>query len=97
MEYIPNQPIHFGQLSNTNWEEIGLLYLFFKHIYLKYLNLGKIISFDVLINNWDRFPLIWNNDGNFENLLFTNNNEIRGLFPIFSFYFPFLKLFGYSN
>jgi hypothetical protein len=32
-------------------------------------NLGKVISFDVLINNWDRVPLIWNNDGNLGNVL----------------------------
>ena len=38
----------------------------------------KIIVADVIINNWDRLPIIWDNDGNAGNLLFqftkTNSN-----------------------
>jgi len=33
--------------------------------------LGGMLLFDVLINNWDRLPLIWDNDGNGANFLFT--------------------------
>lgn len=25
--------------------------------------LGRLMSLDVIVNNFDRFPLIWNNDG----------------------------------
>ena len=32
--------------------------------------LGKIIAADVIINNWDRLPIIWDNDGNATNLLY---------------------------
>jgi len=34
------------------------------------MNLGKILAGDLLINNSDRFPLIWDNDGNNSNILF---------------------------
>ena len=34
------------------------------------MNLGKTIAGDILINNSDRFPLIWDNDGNYSNILF---------------------------
>ena len=27
--------------------------------------IGKICALDVLLNNWDRLPLIWQNDGLF--------------------------------
>lgn len=29
--------------------------------------------FDVLINNWDRLPIIWDNDGNIGNIMFASN------------------------
>eukprot|EP00051_Salpingoeca_urceolata_P001281 m.39733 g.39733 ORF g.39733 m.39733 type:complete len:326 (+) comp11306_c0_seq2:134-1111(+) len=31
--------------------------------------LGHLIAFDMFINNWDRFPAIWENEGNFMNAL----------------------------
>jgi len=34
------------------------------------MNLGKILAGDLLINNSDWFPLIWDNDGNNSNFLF---------------------------
>ena len=34
------------------------------------INIGKIISGDLLLNNPDRFPLIWDNEGNHTNMLF---------------------------
>ena len=33
------------------------------------INLGRIISADLLMNNMDRFPLIWDNDGNYTNTI----------------------------
>lgn len=34
------------------------------------MNIGKMIAGDLLINNSDRFPLVWDNDGNYQNILF---------------------------
>jgi hypothetical protein len=34
------------------------------------MNMGKIIAGDLLINNGDRFPILWDNDGNSSNFLF---------------------------
>lgn len=33
---------------------------------------GRIVAFDVFVNNWDRFPLkgVWTHEGNFNNFLF---------------------------
>lgn len=31
--------------------------------------LGTVLGMDVLLNNWDRLPLIWDNEGNPGNLL----------------------------
>jgi hypothetical protein len=37
-------------------------------------NLGAILCFDVLINNWDRYPLIWKNDGNPNNIIYNTSS-----------------------
>lgn len=34
------------------------------------INIGRIVAGDLLINNMDRFPVIWDNDGNYGNILF---------------------------
>jgi len=34
------------------------------------INIGRIIAADILMNNNDRFPLIWDTDGNYGNILF---------------------------
>lgn len=34
------------------------------------INIGRIIAADLFLNNNDRFPLIWDNDGNYGNILF---------------------------
>lgn len=39
------------------------------------MNIGKIIAGDLFINNPDRFPLVWDNDGNETNLLFEVKND----------------------
>jgi len=37
---------------------------------------AKITVYDAVINNWDRIPLIWDNEGNPENILFTKQKNI---------------------
>jgi len=38
--------------------------------------LGRLIMFDVLINNWDRLPIIWDSkDGNIDNILFQDSEQ----------------------
>eukprot|EP01119_Soliformovum_irregulare_P015304 TRINITY_DN4298_c0_g1_i1.p1 TRINITY_DN4298_c0_g1~~TRINITY_DN4298_c0_g1_i1.p1 ORF type:complete len:382 (-),score=85.13 TRINITY_DN4298_c0_g1_i1:71-1216(-) len=32
--------------------------------------LGRLIAFDMFINNWDRLPCVWDNEGNPKNILF---------------------------
>lgn len=40
-------------------------------------DLGRMLIFDVFINNWDRFPFIWRKDeGNHGNFLFLLENDI---------------------
>ena len=34
------------------------------------INIGKIIAADIVLNNPDRMPMIWDNHGNSTNLLF---------------------------
>jgi hypothetical protein len=34
-------------------------------------SIGKSLVFDMLINNWDRIPAIWSNEGNGSNLMFS--------------------------
>jgi len=39
--------------------------------------IGKMITLDVLINNWDRFPIIWDaEEGNLDNIFFTQSSII---------------------
>jgi len=67
-------------ISGTNFYKANLNELFGKdtlHEHGKKLlfEIGRILAYDVLINNWDRLPLIWDHDGNLENLLFTSNPD----------------------
>ena len=39
------------------------------------INLGKIIAADIVVNNPDRMPMIWDNHGNSSNLLFEINTD----------------------
>jgi len=32
--------------------------------------IGELLAFDLLINNYDRLPLVWNNTGNSGNIIF---------------------------
>lgn len=66
----------------------------------KYLNnkenlqhIGKIMVLDVMLNNLDRIPLIWDNEGNLENLLFSNDGNGNHLvFAIDQAIYPVSKL-----
>jgi len=47
------------------------------------LNLGKILAYDMLLNNWDRFPFLWRKDqGNVGNVLFVRKSVERPLVGI---------------
>lgn len=51
---------------------------------LKTYEIGRLVIYDCLINNWDRFELIWDHDGetNFGNLLFSNGSTNSTAHPI---------------
>lgn len=34
------------------------------------IKLGKVVATDTLVNMVDRYPMLWNNEGNAENLMF---------------------------
>jgi hypothetical protein len=60
-----NQWITRGRLSGT---------LFTSHLLY---DLGRILALDVLLNNWDRLPLLWENEGNGDNLLFIDQTNLH--------------------
>ena len=37
---------------------------------------GKIVAFDALINNVDRIPLLWDNEGNTANLMLSDASKV---------------------
>jgi len=40
--------------------------------YTAYYHMGKMLAYDILINNWDRFPFLWRKEeGNCDNFLFS--------------------------
>lgn len=41
-----------------------------------FISLGRILGIDILFNNYDRVPFLWNNPGNPNNLLFRVNLEL---------------------
>jgi predicted amidohydrolase len=46
------------------------------------VQLGNIMALDILLNNWDRLPLIWDNDGNGANIVFTTSGNQVKIFAI---------------
>eukprot|EP01118_Nematostelium_gracile_P017782 TRINITY_DN7707_c0_g1_i1.p1 TRINITY_DN7707_c0_g1~~TRINITY_DN7707_c0_g1_i1.p1 ORF type:complete len:244 (-),score=63.56 TRINITY_DN7707_c0_g1_i1:158-889(-) len=38
--------------------------------------IGKFIAFDIFVNNWDRLPVIWDNEGNLSNMLISDSTVI---------------------
>lgn len=61
MEYIPSLSITY--MGPQKAERI------FGGNEERLINLGRIFAMDVLINNSDRYPIVWDNNGNPENLL----------------------------
>jgi len=41
--------------------------------------LGQLIAFDVLLNNFDRVPAIWQNNGNLANVMISSDNTVVGI------------------
>jgi len=41
--------------------------------------IGNIMAFDVFINNWDRLPLIWDHQGNIDNIMFSKDGSVKGI------------------
>lgn len=37
--------------------------------------LGRLIALDVVLNNWDRVPVLWENDGNWENIIVSDSDK----------------------
>jgi len=65
-EFIPG--VQFDQFNTENSK-----LLLQSHV-LK--DIGSLIAFDMLINNWDRLPFIWKNDGNPKNIIFDLNQSL---------------------
>eukprot|EP00742_Colponemidia_sp_Colp-10_P004211 GILJ01004493.1.p1 GENE.GILJ01004493.1~~GILJ01004493.1.p1 ORF type:complete len:377 (-),score=56.90 GILJ01004493.1:274-1404(-) len=46
-------------------------------------DLGRIAAFDLLINNWDRIPSVWPNEGNARNIMFgIKSGSVADLEPV---------------
>jgi len=81
MEYIPGTNLYKADLNllfgKDTLHEQGKKFLFEMGMFnIRYNTIGRILAYDVIINNWDRLPLIWDHAGNLENMLFTTNPEI---------------------
>jgi hypothetical protein len=37
--------------------------------------LGEIMALDILLDNWDRIPIIWDNPGNWANVILAKNDQ----------------------
>lgn len=42
-------------------------------------SLGRLMSFDLLINNFDRLPLAWSNEGNLGNVMLSADSSVVGI------------------
>jgi len=40
-------------------------------------DIGRILIYDVILNNWDRLPLVWDNEGNLGNFFWCKNENQR--------------------
>merc|ERR1740121_1799084 len=41
-----------------------------------WVHLGRLMAYDMLINNFDRIPLVWSNEGNFGNVMIDASQSI---------------------
>jgi len=70
LEFVPGLSIQGQEVHDllTGLDEARLLSFWFE--------VGALISFDAIINNVDRAPLLWDNDGNTANLMISNREGI---------------------
>ncbi len=80
-EYIPYSKSleDVSQITSTSemkfvWEQVLLKE---DHLQSIWKTLGQIIVADVLLNNFDRIPVVWDNNGNAGNVFFQLHNKIR--------------------
>jgi len=67
MEFIPGKEFSSADIKN-------LLLPGTEEARVNCFSIGKLIAFDVFINNWDRLPIIWDSkEGNVDNIFFSNN------------------------
>jgi len=61
--------------------------------------IGHIIAFDMFINNWDRLPIVWQNEGNLGNLFVQNvdKGKIVGIDQAVTCIHPVVNKVGYEN
>jgi hypothetical protein len=71
-EYVPNLILYDFGISRAD--------MIFKEQNFKsreiFMSIGKILAVDVLFNNYDRLPWLWDNPGNPNNLLFRVNMDL---------------------
>jgi len=69
MEFIPGSEFSSADFKN-------LLKPGTREARIRCFGIGKLIAFDVFINNWDRLPIIWDSkEGNVDNIFFSNNTS----------------------
>ncbi|XP_065182761.1 uncharacterized protein LOC135813598 isoform X2 [Sycon ciliatum] len=44
-----------------------------------FFGLGRILALDMLMNNWDRLPVLWENEGNPNNIIFSPHGVAWGI------------------
>ena len=45
-------------------------------------SLGRVLAMDMLVNNFDRFPLVWDNEGNAGNVMLTPLDDVGVVPPL---------------
>ena len=48
-------------------------------LFLLDLPIGRILTLDLLLNNWDRLPIVWENEGNPNNIIFSKSGNAWGI------------------
>jgi len=67
MEYIDGHPM-MGVLAHEQLKNIDASSQFWHE-------LGRLMAFDMLINNFDRMPLAWSNEGNLGNVMIASSSS----------------------
>lgn len=85
MEYVPNLTITYMGPKKAEQIFNGIDQISIERL----INLGRIFAMDTIINNSDRYPIVWDNNGNPENLLLkvktfekTTSQELRDPFNL---------------